>query len=57
MTKNLKISLILLCILIGIYFINNKNQNNLITKSSAIFLDDPKDILKILIQKGDDAMN
>ena len=56
MTKNLKISLILLCILIGIYFINNKNQNNLITKSSAIFLDDPKDILKILIQKGDDAI-
>ena len=56
MTKNLKISLILLCILIGIYFIVNKKQNNLISKSTSIFLNNPNDIFKILIQKENDAI-
>ena len=56
MTKNFKIALIILCILVGYYFITNKNQNDLISKSTSIFSDDPNDIFKILIQKEDEAI-
>ena len=56
MTKNLKISLFVLIILIGIYFVNNNNQDKLESRSEAIFIDDTEDIFKFLIQKGDDAI-
>ena len=56
MTKNIKIASIILCILIGSYFIINKNQNDLIRKSTSIFSGNPNDIFKILIQNKDEAI-
>ena len=56
MAKNLKISLIVLMALIGIYFLNIRSQGKLDSTSTAIFLDDPEDIFKVLIQKGEEAL-
>jgi len=56
MTKHLKISLIVLVALIGIYFLNIRSQGKLESTSTAIFKDDPEDIFKILIQKGEEAI-
>ena len=56
MTKNIKIASIVLCILAASYFITNKNQNDLISKSTSVFSGDPNDIFKILIQNKDEAI-
>ena len=56
MTKNLKISLIILGILIGIYILNNNYQNKLIANSTAIFNENAENIYKILIQQGENAI-
>ena len=56
MTKNLNISLIVLATLIGIYLLNIRSQGKHESTSTAIFKDDPEDIFKILIQKGDKAV-
>jgi len=56
MTKNLKISLIVLVILIGIYLINIRSQSKLKSTYTAIFTDDPEDIFKFLIQNGKEAI-
>ena len=56
MTKNLKISLIVLVILIGIYLINIRSQSKLKSTYTAIFTDDPKNIFKFLIQNGKEAI-
>ena len=46
MTKNFKVSLIVLMVLIGIYFLNNRSQGKLDSTSTAIFLGNPEDIDK-----------
>ena len=56
MTKHLKISLSVLVALIGIYLLNIRSQGKLESTSTAIFKDDPEDIFKILIQKGEEAI-
>jgi len=56
MTKNLKISLIVLVTLIGLYFLNSRSQGKFESTSTAIFTDDTEDIFKILIQKGEEAI-
>ena len=56
MTKNLKISLIVLVILIGIYLINIRSQSKLKSTYTAIFIDDPENIFKFLIQNGKEAI-
>ena len=56
MTKNLKISLIVLVMLIGIYLINIRSQGKLKSTYTAIFTDDPEDIFKFLIQNGKEAI-
>ena len=56
MIKNIKIALIVLVALIGIYFLNIKSQSKLESTSTSIFIDDPEDIFKILIQQGEEAV-
>ncbi len=56
MTKNLQIALIILAVLIGIFFLNKNSQLKLETVSEAIFTNDPEDIFKFLIQKGEEAI-
>ena len=56
MAKNLQISLIILGILIGFYFINNSSQSKLVTKSEPIFTGNSEDIYKFLIQNGKEAI-
>ena len=56
MTKNLKISLIVLVILIGVYLLNSNFQKKLKSSSTAIFTDDVKDIFKVLIYQGEEAV-
>ena len=56
MTKNLKISLIVLVMLIGIYLINIRSQSKLKSTYTAIFIDDPENIFKFLIQNGKEAI-
>ena len=56
MTKNLRIALIVLVALIGIYLLNIKSQGKLESTSTAIFIDDPEDIFKVLIQQGEEAV-
>ena len=53
MTKNLKISLIVLVALVGIYLLNLRSQGKLESISTSIFTDDPEDIFKIIIQTGE----
>jgi hypothetical protein len=56
MTKNLQIALVVLAVLIGIFFLNNKSQSKLESTSEAIFTDDVEDIFKFLIQNGEEAI-
>ena len=56
MTKNLRIALIVLVALIGIYLLNIKSQGKLESTSTAIFTDDLEDIFKVLIQQGEEAV-
>ena len=56
MTKNVKIALIILVILVGIYFLNKSSQTKFESMSEAIFYDEPEDIFKFLIQQGQEAI-
>ena len=56
MTKNFKISLIVLVVLTGVYLLNIRSQGKLESTSTAIFTDDPEDVFKILIQTGEEAV-
>ena len=56
MAKNLQIALIVLVVFIGIFFLNKSSQSKLDSTSEVIFKDDPEDIFKFLIQKGEEAI-
>ena len=56
MTKNVQISLIVLVILFGIYFLNKSSQTKFESTSETIFNDEPEDIFKFLIQQGQEAI-
>ena len=56
MTKNLKIALIVLVVLTGVYLLNIRSQGKLESTSTAIFIDDPEDVFKVLIQTGEEAV-
>ena len=56
MTKNFKISLIVLVVITGVYLLNIRSQGKLESTSTAIFTDDPEDVFKILIQTGEEAV-
>ena len=56
MIKNLKIALIVLALLIGIYLLNIRSQGKLESTSTAIFTEAPEDIFKILIQQKEEAI-
>ena len=56
MTKNLKIALMVLVALIGIYLLNIRYQGKLESLSTAIFINDPEDVFKVLIQQGQEAI-
>ena len=56
MTKNFKIALIILAVLIGIYILNIRSQGEHESTSIAIFTDDTEDIFKFLIQQGEEAV-
>ena len=56
MTKNLKIAIIVLVVLTGVYLLNIRSQGKLESTSTAIFTDDPEDVFKILIQAGEEAV-
>ena len=56
MTNNLKYAVLVLIILIGIFFLNTNYQSQLESSSEAIFIDEPDNIFKFLIQQGEDAI-
>ena len=56
MTKNLKMALIVLLVLIGVYLLNIRSQGKFESTSTAIFTDDPEEIFKVLIQQGEEAV-
>ena len=56
MTKNFKIAFIVLVVLTGIYLLNIRSQGKLESTYTAIFTDDPEDVFKILIQRGEEAV-
>ena len=56
MTKNLKISLIILGILIGLYLIDQNSQSKYKSTSKLIFSHDKDQINKFLIQNGNEAI-
>ena len=56
MTKNLKIAIIVLVVVIGGYLLNMKSQSRYESTSEAIFNDEPEDIFKFLIQEGQEAI-
>ena len=56
MTKNLKISLIILGILIGLYLIDQNSQSKYKSTSQLIFSHDKDQINKFLIQNGNEAI-
>ena len=56
MTKNFKIALIILVVLIGVYLLNIRSQGKFESTSTAIFTDDPEEIFKVLIQQGEEAV-
>ena len=56
MTKNLKIALIVLVVLTGVYLLNIRSQGKLESTSTAIYTDDPEDVFKVLIQTGEEAV-
>ncbi len=56
MNKNLRNALILIGILIIVWFANSYFQNKYTTQSSEIFVGDPEDVHKVLIQLSGDAI-
>jgi len=56
MTKNLQISIIILVVLIGLFFLNKSSQSSLETKSIPIFSNNIEDISKFLIQNKEDSI-
>ena len=56
MTKNVQIALIILVLLVGIYFLNKNSQTKHESTSERIFNDEPEDVFKFLIQKGEEAI-
>ena len=56
MTKNFKMALIVLLVLIGVYLLNIRSQGKFESTSTAIFTDDPEEIFKVLIQQGEEAV-
>ena len=56
MTKNLKIALIVLVVLTGVYLLNIRSQGKLESTSTAIYTDAPEDVFKVLIQTGEEAV-
>ena len=45
-----------LVVLIGIYLLNIRYQGKLESQSTAIFINDPEDVFKVLIQQGEEAV-
>ena len=56
MAKNLQFALIVLLVFIGIFFYNKSSQSKHKSSTEAIFSNDPEDIFKFLIQKGEEAI-
>ena len=56
MTKNFKIALIVLVVLIGVYLLNIRSLRKLESTSTAIYTDDSEDVFKVLIQTGEEAV-
>jgi len=56
MNNKLIIASITLCLMIGLYFINLNNQKSYTSSSSKLFHIEEKNIKKILIQSGTDAL-
>jgi hypothetical protein len=52
----MKISIAVLAVLIGLYFLNSSSQKQYTSSSSDLFTGNVDDIHKILIQKGDDIL-
>ena len=46
----------MLVVLVGIYLLNIRSQGKLNSSNLAIFTEDPKNILKVLIQQGEEAI-
>ncbi len=56
MTKNLKIVLSILAVLIIVFFINQRGQQQYSAKSSNVFNASTKDVHRFIIQNKDDAI-
>ncbi|MBC8312134.1 MAG: DUF4340 domain-containing protein [Candidatus Marinimicrobia bacterium] len=56
MTKNLKISLILLVVLIGIYVVSQRGQSQYSSQSSSLFSVNTDEVNRFLIQNKTDAI-
>ena len=56
MAKNVQISLIVLIVFIGLFFLNKSSQSQYKSSTEAIFSNDPEDIFKFLIQNGEEAI-
>ena len=56
MNNKLFISFIVLCIIVGLFFLNLNNQKNYTSSSSKLIDFEEKNIKKILIQSGADAL-
>jgi hypothetical protein len=56
MTKNLKISLILLALLVGLYFLTERGQLQYKTQSSQLFILEVDDVHRFLIQNKTNAI-
>ena len=56
MTKNLKITLILLVILIGFYFLSQRSQAQYSSQSSSLFFVNPTDVHRFMIQNKTNAI-
>ncbi|MBT5077431.1 MAG: hypothetical protein HOM61_00785 [Candidatus Marinimicrobia bacterium] len=56
MTKNLKIALILLVVLAGVYFLNQRGQSQYSSQSSQLFSVNAESVSRFLIQNKTDAI-
>ena len=56
MTKNLKISLIVFAVLVGIYFLTQRTQSKYSSQSSRLFKSSENDVKRFLIQNKEDAI-
>ena len=56
MTKNLKIALISLALLAGVYFINQRGQSQYSSQSSQLFSVNAENVSRFLIQNKTDAI-